>query len=64
MLEDGSYLRTAEVADDVLEAYKQEKYDAVYLVYNEFKSAIQQQVTVERLIPVSTDVPDGLSQLL
>jgi F-type H+-transporting ATPase subunit gamma len=27
--------------------------DAIYLIYDEFKSAIQQEVTVERLLPVS-----------
>jgi len=29
-----------------------EPVDAIYFVYNEFKSAIQQRVTVERLLPV------------
>jgi F-type H+-transporting ATPase subunit gamma len=29
--------------------------DAIYLVYNEFKSAITQRVTVERLVPIAAD---------
>ncbi len=35
------------------------KVDAIYIVYNEFKSAMTQMVTVERLLPVaaSTDKP-------
>ena len=33
-----------------------EKYDAVFLIYNQFKSAINQEVTVQDLLPVSPDV--------
>jgi F-type H+-transporting ATPase subunit gamma len=32
--------------------------DAIYLVYNEFKSAISQKVTVEQLLPVSEPTPE------
>jgi F-type H+-transporting ATPase subunit gamma len=31
------------------------QFDAVYLIYNEFKSAMTQRVTVERLLPVSQE---------
>ena len=31
--------------------------DAIYFVYNEFKNAVQQQVTVERLLPVPEPEP-------
>ena len=41
-----------EIAQDVMDAYAAERLDAVYLVYNEFKSAIQQLPTVERLLPI------------
>ncbi len=34
------------------------RVDSIYLVYNEFKSAITQKVTAERLLPVA-DVDDG-----
>lgn len=56
--------KVASIATEVLEQYKKEEFDAIYLVYNEFKSAIQQKVTVERLIPVSTEVPGGVSSML
>jgi F-type H+-transporting ATPase subunit gamma len=36
-----------------------EPVDAIYFVYNEFKSAIQQRVTVERLLPVPEPEPDA-----
>ena len=50
----------AEIANEILDEYVKEDFDAIYLIYNEFKSAIQQQVTVERLVPVSTEVPEGV----
>lgn len=52
--------KVAAIATEVLDAYKEGHYDAIYLVYNEFKSAIQQKLTVERLIPVSTEIPAGV----
>lgn len=35
-----------------LENYAADRIDAVYAIYNEFKSAIQQRVVVERLLPL------------
>jgi|SRR5688572_17674999 F-type H+-transporting ATPase subunit gamma len=35
-----------------VEDYTEDRIDAVYAVYNEFKSAIQQRVVVERLLPI------------
>lgn len=52
------------IADQILGAYLKEECDAIYLIYNEFKSAIQQRVVVERLIPISTDVPEGVVGIL
>jgi F-type H+-transporting ATPase subunit gamma len=40
------------VGDRVLKPFLSGEVDAVYLVYNEFKSAMSQQVVVERLLPV------------
>jgi len=34
-----------------LENYSADRVDAVYAIYNEFKSAIQQRVVIERLLP-------------
>jgi F-type H+-transporting ATPase subunit gamma len=44
--------RAQEVAQMVLEDFQTGKLDAVYLVYNEFKSAIQQRVLVAPLLPL------------
>ncbi len=42
-----------QVASIVVDAFVNGRTDAVYLVYNEFKSAAQQRVVVEPLLPVT-----------
>lgn len=64
LLGNATYSKTTSVADQVLSDYLGGSFDAIYLVYNEFKSAIQQRVTVERLVPVSTDVPEGVAGVM
>jgi F-type H+-transporting ATPase subunit gamma len=47
-------LETAQqVGRAILGPFNRKEVDAIYLVYNEFKSAMSQQVVVERLLPVS-----------
>jgi F-type H+-transporting ATPase subunit gamma len=47
-------LETAQqVSAAILAPLNRKEVDAIYLVYNEFKSAMSQQVVVERLLPVS-----------
>jgi F-type H+-transporting ATPase subunit gamma len=41
------------VGKAILAPFDRKEVDAIYLVYNEFKSAMSQQVVVERLLPVS-----------
>jgi F-type H+-transporting ATPase subunit gamma len=40
------------IAGVAIEEYTEEKVDAVYLVYNEFKSVIQQRIVVDKLLPI------------
>ncbi len=40
------------VAEEMCNEFLGHEYDAVYLVYNQFKSAITQEVVVEQLLPV------------
>lgn len=54
----------SQIAEEVLSDYLEGHFDAIYIVYNEFKSAIQQKVIVERMIPVSTEVPQGVVGVL
>ena len=52
MLEKLSAGSVFELAQDVIRRYVHEEIDACYVVYNEFKSVIQQRVVVERLLPI------------
>ena len=41
-----------QMAYSIVERYERAEIDAVYLVYNEFKSVISQRVVVEKLLPI------------
>ena len=41
-----------EIAAELIGDYDADRVDEVHVVYNEFKSVIQQQVRVERLLPI------------
>jgi F-type H+-transporting ATPase subunit gamma len=41
-----------EIADRVIDRYARAEIDAVYLVYNEFKSVIAQRLIVEKVLPI------------
>ncbi|MHB8763907.1 MAG: ATP synthase F1 subunit gamma [Deferrisomatales bacterium] len=41
-----------DIAREVIERYTNRELDVVYMVYNEFQSAISQQVVYDRLLPV------------
>jgi len=47
-----SFEDAREIADLAAEQFVTEKVDAVYLVYNEFKSVLQQRVVTEQLLPI------------
>ena len=42
----------AEMARGIIERYERAEIDAVYIVFNEFKSVISQRVVVEKLLPI------------
>jgi F-type H+-transporting ATPase subunit gamma len=44
--------KAAEVARTIIHEYTEADLDAVYLVYNEFKSVISQTVVVEQVLPI------------
>ncbi len=48
-----------EMAQIVSHEFREGRTDAVFLVYNEFKSAVQQRVVVEPLLPVSSELAGG-----
>ncbi len=47
-----SYDLAADVAKDLMANFTEGHYDAIYMIYNEFKSAISQNVVCERLLPI------------
>jgi F-type H+-transporting ATPase subunit gamma len=44
--------RVYELAQSIIARYVHEEIDAAYIVYNEFKSVIQQRLVVEKLLPL------------
>ena len=46
------YGDTAAIAQKAMEMYRAEEIDAVYLLYNEFKSVVSQKLTATRVLPV------------
>ena len=47
------YGHAKDISENVVRAYSNAEVDAAYVVYNEFKSVIQQRVVVEKLLPLS-----------
>lgn len=52
LAKDISYELAARVADRLMVSYSSGNYDEIRLIYNEFKSAISQEMVVETLLPV------------
>jgi F-type H+-transporting ATPase subunit gamma len=46
------YATAREIAGELIQEYLEDRVDEVHVVYNEFKSIIQQRVVVERLLPI------------
>ncbi len=46
------YAMVSEMAGKAIERYSKEEIDAVYLLFNEFKSVIAQRLIVERILPI------------
>ncbi|MGD0627937.1 MAG: FoF1 ATP synthase subunit gamma [Terracidiphilus sp.] len=45
-------IRVYDLAQSIIARYVHEEIDAAYIVYNEFKSVIQQRLVVEKLLPL------------
>jgi F-type H+-transporting ATPase subunit gamma len=55
---DFDYLKAQSIGENLAEMFSEKKIDKVSMVYNEFKSVMQQEVVVEQLLPV---VPEKLA---
>lgn len=47
-----SFENARKITNDITKAFLNGKYDQVYVIYNEFKSVVQQRVVVEQLLPI------------
>jgi F-type H+-transporting ATPase subunit gamma len=56
-----SYEHALDIGGDIVEQFTSGTFDELYIVYNEFKSAIQQRVVVEKLLPIESLEPEGAS---
>jgi F-type H+-transporting ATPase subunit gamma len=60
VFENLSWDKAGEIGRYIVSEYTSKDLDACYLVYNEFKSAISQDVVVEPLLPIEPmEVPEG-----
>jgi len=46
-----------DISQQLVDLYTKAEVDAVYIIYNEFKSVIQQRVVVEKLLPLAQGGP-------
>jgi F-type H+-transporting ATPase subunit gamma len=59
-----NYGHARDISESIVQAYADSEVDAVYLIYNEFKSVIQQRVVVEKILPLSSkDLQQPTAQL-
>ena len=56
-----SYAQAKEIAGRTAEAYLEGNLDAIYIIYNEFKSMLQQKIVIRRLLPLER-LPEAASE--
>jgi len=49
--EDMPFEQTLKMANDFISGYREGKFDELYLVYNYFRSAISQEIRIEKILP-------------
>ncbi|MBI3994426.1 MAG: ATP synthase F1 subunit gamma [Nitrospirae bacterium] len=47
-----NFAHGAEIGQDMIAQYSEGAFDELYLLYNEFKSVMQQRITIEKLFPI------------
>jgi F-type H+-transporting ATPase subunit gamma len=57
------YRYAKEIAGSIIDYYTTSELDAVFLVYNEFKSVIQQRIVTEQLLPIRRLRPETGSEV-
>ena len=56
-----SYEHALDIGHDIVQQYNEGAFDQLYVVYNEFKSVMQQRVIIEKLLPIEALEEEGLS---
>ena len=56
---DFDYLKAQAIGDNLATLFSEKKVDKVSMIYNEFKSVMQQEIVVEQLLPV---VPEKMAR--
>lgn len=51
--EEFPFEKASEVATQMIDGFQKEEYDEYYIVFNEFKSALSQEVQIEKVLPLS-----------
>ncbi len=59
-----NYDMAAKVSEELLEAYVNGEYTEIRLIYNEFKSAISQNVIDEKLLPLDVETKEDITNSL
>jgi len=57
-----SYKTASLIGQEIVNSFEDETYDAVYLIYNAFESAISQIVTLEQLLPIKAEVEQEVEE--
>lgn len=52
---DATFKTAQLIAEEIVAAYNEQTYDAVFVIYNAFQSAVVQNVTVEQLLPIRAE---------
>lgn len=55
-----NYQTAALIAQEIIEGFLADEYDAVYLLYNAFKSVLSQTITLKQLLPIQP--PEGAEE--
>jgi len=55
ILSDVQFKWARQIGEDITKDFTEGDFDAVFMVYNEFKSAISQKVVVEQLLPIKAE---------
>jgi F-type H+-transporting ATPase subunit gamma len=64
VLQKPNFADAAAIAKDLIDEFTSGKKDQIWLVYNEFKSVVQQQVVVTQLLPIQRlESPDNAGSL-